>query len=170
MRLEAKVVFSKHEKEDDVREWGRLATKHSKDNIELSIEYLEKIWQISTQTDYFASVSQLERLPKYLQKAGRFSEARQRCFELLAILPDRAKKSWSDHRYGSIMVESGLSLEKIALYDCLRMIYKRENNNAKEQHYIDLRDAEKAIVDDLQSKIAVIEEREYQALKSKRYR
>lgn len=169
MRLEAEVIFNKHEKEDDVREWGRLATKHSKDNIELSIEYLEKIWQVSTQTDYFASISQLERLPKYLQKSGRFSEARQRCFEILSMLPDRAKKSWGWHRYGNIMVDWGLSLEKIELYDCLRLIYKREKNCAKEQHYIDLRDAEKTIIDDLQSKIAVMEDRERKSRKSAKY-
>ncbi|WP_413190188.1 hypothetical protein [Psychrobacter sp. AT9] len=169
MRLEAEVVFNKHEKEDEVREWGRLATSHSKDNTELSIEYLEKIWQVGTQTDYFASVKQLERLPKYLQKVGRFSEARQRCFELLALLPDRAEKSWGWHRYGSIMVDWGLSLEKMELYDCLRMIYKREKNSAKEQYYIELRDAEKSAVDNLQSKISVIEERERKSHKSAKY-
>jgi hypothetical protein len=170
MRLEAEVIFNKHDKEDEVSEWGRLATQHSKDNINLSIKYLEKIWQVAMQTDYFASIKQLERLPKYLQKAGRFSEARQRCFELLALLPNRAQQSWGHHRYGSIMVEWGLSLEKIALYDCLRMIYKREKNSAKEQHYIELRDAEKAIVKNFKSKISVIEEREYKALKSATYK
>lgn len=169
MRLEAKVIFDKHEKEDDVREWGKLATQHSKDNIELSIQYLEKIWQVAMQTDYFASIKQLERLPKYLQKVGRFSEARQRCFELLSLLPDRAKQSWGWHRHGSIMVAWGLSLEKTELYDCLRLIYKREKNNAKEQHYIDLRDAEKAITDDLNAKISSIEERELKSRKSAKY-
>lgn len=169
MRLEAEVILNKHEKEDDVREWGRLATKHSKDNIQLSIEYLEKIWQVGTQTDYFASISQLERLPKYLQKAGRFSEARQRCFELLAMLPDRAKQSWGWHRYGSIMVDWGLSLEKIELYNCLRLIYKRERNSAKERYYIDLRNTEKVIIDDLQSKISIIEERERKSRKTAKH-
>ena len=153
-----------------MRDWGKLATKHAKDDIDLSISYLEKIWQVAMQTDYFASVKQLERLPKYLQKAGRFSEARQRCFELLALLPARAEQSWGHHRYGRIMVDWGLSLEKMELYDCLRMIYKREKNSDKEQYYTELRDAERASIDKLQSKISVIEERERKSLKSSRYK
>lgn len=169
MKWEAEVIINQHEKEEDVREWGRLATKHSKDNIELSIEYLEKIWQVAMKTDYFASIKQLERLPKYLQKAGRFSEARQRCFELLAVLPERAEQSWGWHRYGSIMVDWGLSLEKTELYDCLRLIYKREKNSEKEAYYIKLRDEQKAITDNLNSKISVIEARERKSLKSIKY-
>lgn len=166
MRLEAEVKISQHEKESDVREWGRLATKHSKDNIELSIEYLEKIWQVAMEADYFAPVKQLERLPKYLQKAGRFSEARQRCFELLALLPNRATQSWGWHRYGSIMVDWGLSLERTELYDCLRLIYKREKNSGKEAYYIKMRDEQKAITDNLNSKISAIEARERKSRKS----
>ena len=164
MRLKAEVIFNEHEKEKDVREWGKLATKHSKDNIELSIEYLEKIWQVAMQTDYFASIKQLERLPKYLQKSGRSNEARQRCFELLALLPERAEQSWGWHQYGSIMVDHGLSLEKIALYDCLRIVYKREKNSAKEQHYIELRDAEKVIANDLQKRIRARDEKDFKKM------
>jgi len=166
MRLEAELTVNKHDREDEISEWGRLATKHSKDNIELSIEYLEKIWQVAMQTDYFASIKQLERLPKYLQKAGRFGEARQRCFELLALLPERAEQSWGWHRYGSIMIDWGLSLERTELYDCLRLIYKREKNSEKEAYYIKLRDEQKAITDDLNCKTSTIEARERQSRKS----
>lgn len=151
-------MFPRHEKHEEAAEWGRLATKHSKDNIDLSIEYLRKIWHLGMYSDYHASIKQLERLPKYLQKAGKGEEALRLCFELLALLPERAAGDSSSHPIG---IEFKLSCERADMYDCLRLIYKREKNTDKEKHFIKLRDEERVKREKLQDKYFKIQDEQF---------
>ena len=162
MSVEITIGKGGHPRYKEVSDYGKLATKYSNTDINLAITYLEKIWKINNTTDYDADLAQLVRLPKFLQQAGRFDEALLRCDELLNSSVDRMTARWSFHRFGSIIIDWAVALDKERIYKCLALIYKREKNKEKSAYYKELEIQQFDIVESLNAQIKVLEDQEMQ--------
>ncbi|MFW2176666.1 MULTISPECIES: hypothetical protein [unclassified Moraxella] len=162
MSVEITLGKGGHPRYKEVSDYGKLATQYSNTDINLAITYLEKIWEINNTTDYDADLAQLVRLPKFLQQAGRLDEALVRCDELLNSSVDRMTTRWSFHRFGSIIKDYFLALDRAGIYKCLAIIYKREKNKEKSAYYKELESQQLAIADSLNQEIKILEDKELQ--------
>ena len=105
------------ENESMPRYWLKLATAKKKERkLNEAIDCLKKAYSLMEKSDYMFSMSELLRLPLYLQVASRKEEALQEFQQLLRLsYPNRF----------SVMQDSN----RAAIYDKMRLFWKREKNS-----------------------------------------
>lgn len=127
LTLTFSVVFGKKtDSEQKISALGKQATQYSGDNnLDAAILCLEQMWELIYESKSYYAQS-LVRLPKFLQQAGRFHDAKRRFEELITLAPIAAQKYGKDHDFSELYIPSLEHHFLHDVYDAMRIVYKRE--------------------------------------------
>lgn len=98
--------------------------QHDAGDADTAIETLRLAYKAILQGDVFYGILTFTRLPLYLQKAGRFEEAKKEFTLLLDGATERSKREMA-HQSAAIQASS-VAMQHSEIYDKIRVAFERE--------------------------------------------
>ena len=98
--------------------------QHDTGDLDSAITTLREALKALSKTDTSYSVSTFTRLPLYLQKAGRFEEAKKEFEILLKSSPEQVELEFAHQT--PVIIQSLVAMRYSEIYDKIRVAYERE--------------------------------------------
>ncbi|ESK57557.1 hypothetical protein [Acinetobacter tjernbergiae] len=120
------LMFPRNEVDKKISTLNKQATQYSHNDWDNAIKCLEEVWLLMPNAMMDYGAQSLVRLPKFLQQAGRFSEAKERFNELINSVDEYAERVSKTHDLKEFYKPTVKHSYLAEVYDAMRIAYKRE--------------------------------------------
>lgn len=133
--MEINILFPRNDNDQKISELNKQATQYSSSDINKAIECLEVVWELIPNAMMNYGAKGYVRLPKFLQQAGRFDEAKQKFNELILLADYHAEQASKTHDLKEFYCPFCKELFLSEVYDAMRIVYKREKLMEDVEHF-----------------------------------